>query len=188
MPPPIEEKIRLGLFPHGGTSPNPVVAPPPNVTLDILYPPLADLILRCFTEGHSSPKMRPLPGEWEKLLMEAEKSLRTCANRHVYSGHLKNCPQCNAKPLPVNPIPTNLPSTMPAPATSPATTIRFRPGATTIPPFGTRICMDCGAFAPVHALYCPNCASAINPKACGTCGYMQVPDGAKCCPKCGKPV
>jgi DNA-binding helix-hairpin-helix protein with protein kinase domain len=188
MPPPIEEKIRLGLFPYDKPSCDPSVAPHPRVNPEILYPPLAELIRCCFVEGHSRPKMRPLPAEWEKALMEAEKSLRTCAKGHVFSGHLKNCPQCNAKPLPVIPTRTAPPNATPAPAPFPTITFRVRPGMTTVSPFGFPICINCGNSVPANVLYCPSCASPINPKVCGYCGFIKVPDGAKCCPKCGKPT
>ena len=184
MPPPIEEKIRLGLFPYDKMARNPMVGPPASVSLDILYPPLMDLLLRCFVEGHHNPKKRPLPVEWEKVLMDAEKSLRTCANRHVYSGHLKRCPQCNI----TNPQPIYPPKAIPVPAQPLPVTVQPATGVTAVPTPNARTCAKCGTLVPVHLLFCPNCASAIQPKVCGYCGFMNVPDGARCCPKCGKPA
>jgi DNA-binding helix-hairpin-helix protein with protein kinase domain len=183
MPPPIEEKIRLGLFPYDRTSRNTFVAPPHNVSFDKLYPPLADLFLRCFVEGHGNYKRRPLPSEWERVLMDAEKSLQMCTNRHVYSGHLKRCPECNTNPLPMYPPKANPLPVQPAPVTG-----QPAPVPVTVPFFGARTCTRCGTSVPTYILFCPNCASAIHPKACKYCGFMNVPDGGRCCPKCGKPT
>ena len=187
-PPLIEERILLGLFPYAKISAQGFVAPPPNLMLDVLHPPLADLMLRCFVDGHNNPKKRPLPAEWENAVTEAEKFLCTCPNHHVYAAHLKQCPQCGTKPLQISPpIPTMaggpvIPVIMPR--LNPRPSLRF----VTVLSSGTRTCRNCKTTIPASALFCPTCASAIAPKACTHCGFSQVPQGAKCCPKCGKPA
>jgi len=100
-PPPIEERIQHGCFPHGDCSPYPV-APPRNAPgLDILHPNLVELVLRCFVDGHRRPKRRPGPGTWLQALGEAENSLVLCRNGHYYSNHLQDCPQCTPIPISV---------------------------------------------------------------------------------------
>jgi serine/threonine protein kinase len=94
-PPPIEERIRLGYFPHKDGF-NSLVAPPRNAPgLEVLHPKLVELVLQCFVVGHRHPNRRPKPGAWLHALGEAEKSLVLCRNGHYYSDHLKDCPQCN---------------------------------------------------------------------------------------------
>ena len=163
-PPPIEERISLGLFPYYQTAARGLVVPPPNLLLDYLNPSLADLVFRCFVDGHNNPKKRPSPTEWENTLEEAEKFLRTCPNQHVIAGHLKKCPQCGAKMVPIYPKSTAFGS------------------APTVP----QTCGVCKTTVSATTLYCPNCSSAINPKTCTHCGFRQVSQGAKCCPMCGK--
>jgi hypothetical protein len=51
-----------------------------------------------------------------------------------------------------------------------------------------QVCACCQTPIPAGALFCLSCASAIAPKTCFHCGFGQVPDAAKCCPKCGKLV
>lgn len=51
-----------------------------------------------------------------------------------------------------------------------------------------QVCACCQTTIAVDTLFCPSCASAIAPKTCFHCGFGQVPEAARCCPKCGKPV
>jgi len=188
-PPPLEEKINLGLFPHAKATARGQVAPPPNLSLDRLHPSLADLMCRCFVDGHNNPKNRPLPAEWENTLREAEKFLRTCPNQHVYSGHLMKCPQCGAKPAPVRRAASTAagaPAVVPATALHPNPLQPPPPLKTPLPP--TQTCGSCKAAVPTTDLFCPTCGSAIAPMTCIHCGFGQVPHVAKCCPKCGKPT
>jgi DNA-binding helix-hairpin-helix protein with protein kinase domain/rRNA maturation protein Nop10 len=93
-PPPVEEKIRKGWFPHV-KSPLGPVAPPPNVpALDTLHPRVASLARRCFVQGDEDPRERPTPGEWEQAIAEAEAALVTCRQGHYYAKHLDACPRC----------------------------------------------------------------------------------------------
>jgi DNA-binding helix-hairpin-helix protein with protein kinase domain len=230
-PPPVEEKIFLGLFPFGNPSTTRgLVKPPPSISLNVLYPPLADLIMRSFVDGHDNPKKRPLAPEWENVLNAAELSLCTCTNHHIFAGHLAKCPHCGAKPIPVqkprtHPVraatyipkpPARIPTIIhPAPA-RPATAVPAAaqqrpptavpaaaqqrppthipavqpqviiPGNPGVP--ANRYCVNCNSAIPAVGLFCPKCASAIDPQTCKHCGHGQVPLGAKCCPMCGKPT
>ncbi|HEY3291641.1 MAG TPA: hypothetical protein VGK87_16030 [Anaerolineae bacterium] len=95
-PPSIEERIKQGWFPYLSGSGGPV-APPPNVPpLNVLHPRLVELLQRCFVTGHDAPSERPGAGEWVEALADAEKALTNCVNGHVYSGHQRACPRCDA--------------------------------------------------------------------------------------------
>jgi hypothetical protein len=111
-PPPMEERIRRGLFPYpaspeqrafapGGREEPPIaslVVPPPGVLgLNTLDPALANLMRRCFLEGHEQPSRRPTALEWEQTLAAAEAKLVDCERGHIYAGHLKACPICGAE-------------------------------------------------------------------------------------------
>jgi hypothetical protein len=114
-PPPIEEKIRQGAFPYMPSPPLPV-APPRNLPgLDILYPPVADLVRRAFIAGHRDPGQRPTPVEWERAVSAAEKALVRCPRGHCFSAHLAACPQCTGT-VTVSAKPVTLPGISRAPA------------------------------------------------------------------------
>ncbi len=91
----VREKIAQGLFPHG-RSPSPKVQPPPEVAFDMLHPAVADLMRRCFEEGHHNPYRRPNPAEWEQALTTANKALVQCRRNqtHYYGQHQRDCPWC----------------------------------------------------------------------------------------------
>lgn len=93
-PPPVAEKIMKGWFPYARRPLGPVAPPTFSPPLDTLYPGVADLVRRCFEDGHRDPRLRPTPEEWDRVLGEAEKTLQSCRNGHVYSGHLNSCPTC----------------------------------------------------------------------------------------------
>ncbi len=94
-PPPIEVRIAQGAFPYT-TSPNSQVHPPKNAPeLDTLYPWLAELVRRCFIDGHRDPRLRPDPDLWASAIAEAETHLVACSAGHLYSGHLGDCPYCS---------------------------------------------------------------------------------------------
>lgn len=95
-PPPIETRIAQGVFPYT-TFPDSRVCPPKGVPdLHLLHPALAELVFRCFIDGHKDPQQRPDPVKWVQALATAENALRQCPNRHIYSKHLADCPQCQA--------------------------------------------------------------------------------------------
>ena len=137
-PPPLEERIRQGCFPHRNPPICPVRPPPNAPSLDVLHPAVSSLILRCFIDGHREPRLRPTPEKWEQAMEEAENCLVTCPNGHYYSNHLSDCPVCNPRssgkqiPLPVAgsaPIPARtIPLSKPGSKTNPGTS-NWNPGS-----------------------------------------------------------
>jgi DNA-binding helix-hairpin-helix protein with protein kinase domain len=202
-PPPLEKKISQGWFPYADSNARGLTAPPPNLSLDSLHPALAEMMRRCFEEGHTNPHVRPLPAEWEAALSEAEKALRTCPNRHVYAGHLPACPLCGAQ-SPASrssgmvqtvaartTISHTPPSVAVAPLSQPVIPAHSSRSTLATPKFSgasVHTCSVCHTLVLSKILYCPSCGNAISPKNCPYCGYMQVPYLAKCCPNCGKPA
>jgi serine/threonine protein kinase len=93
-PPPLEDRVRLGLFPYMPSPPGPVRPPKNAPSLNHLSPDLARLFKVCFIDGHRDPSTRPSALEWRSALMEAEKDLLQCPLGHYYSGHLRACPAC----------------------------------------------------------------------------------------------
>jgi len=171
-PPPVEEKIRRGWFPHA-KSPLGPVAPPPNApALDTLHPGVADLVRRCFVEGHQTPRRRPTPQEWENAIAAAEKALAQCRNGHFYSDHLGCCPQCGAirrgpqRNLRAAPARPKL--TPPAPP----------------PKSAAVVCPACGHANQSGEIYCQRCArQLLGDRTCSHC-RRSVPVNARYCPAC----
>jgi serine/threonine protein kinase len=93
-PPPIEERIRLGCFPYMSNPPLPVSPPVLAPPILNLHPELVEQFMRCFVDGQSSPQLRPSPQTWARALETSEQSLIRCKQGHVYSGHLRSCPEC----------------------------------------------------------------------------------------------
>ncbi len=94
-PPPYDQRIRAGHYPHGSRS---VPYRPATVALPlyILHPALRQLFTRCFEDGQSRPDVRPDARTWQRALLEAEEALVACEvhPRHRYGGHLATCPWC----------------------------------------------------------------------------------------------
>jgi serine/threonine protein kinase len=93
-PPPLETRVRMGLFPYKTAPPGPVRPPKNAPTLNHLPPLVAGLFKACFIDGGQDPANRPSAVDWRTALMEAEKDLLQCPVGHYYSGHLRNCPAC----------------------------------------------------------------------------------------------
>jgi DNA-binding helix-hairpin-helix protein with protein kinase domain len=93
-PPPVEDRIRDGHWPYAARPSLPIAPPRGGPGLGSLHPDVAALVRQCFVEGHSRPERRPAPDDWERAIITAEKNLKLCDNNHVYSRHLKRCPQC----------------------------------------------------------------------------------------------
>lgn len=93
-PPPVEDRIRDGAWPYAYKPVLPIAPPRGGPGLDTLHPALAKLARQCFAEGHSDPRARPLPEEWEEALNAAEDALVACNLGHLYSRHLARCPEC----------------------------------------------------------------------------------------------
>ena len=98
-PPPLEKRVRMGLFPYMVSLPGPVRPPQNAPALKTLSPLIAGLFKACFIDGHQDPVCRPSSLDWRNALVEAEKDLLQCPNGHYFSGHLKACPVC-PRPLP----------------------------------------------------------------------------------------
>jgi serine/threonine protein kinase len=113
-PPPIEVRIAQGAFPYTSAPRAPVQPPRAGPDLNRLHPRLAELMRRCFIEGHANPELRPSARAWEDALAEAEQALTVCPRGHIYSNHLRACPIC--------PPPRAVPVSPPRPAGAPAGT------------------------------------------------------------------
>ena len=106
-PPPIEERIKMGAFPHTA-SPGKLVRPPKgSPDINLLHPGVTELFRRCFIDGHEEPKFRPDASTWERALTTAESALVVCSSGHLFSNHLTGCPYCppssrRAAPQPVS--------------------------------------------------------------------------------------
>src|SRR5262249_6275446 len=100
-PPPYEERIRLGHFPYAERNSVPYRPMPIAPPLNILYPLLQHLFVRCFEEGFHHPAARPDAQAWQNALEEAETSLVTCTvnAQHRYDKHSASCPWCERKKL-----------------------------------------------------------------------------------------
>lgn len=94
-PPSYDERIRAGHYPHGAR-PVPYRPAPIAPSLDILHPAVRQLFTRCFEDGHLHPAVRPDARTWQRVLLEAETDLVSCAAnpRHRYGAHLSACPWC----------------------------------------------------------------------------------------------
>ncbi|MCP4539108.1 MAG: SUMF1/EgtB/PvdO family nonheme iron enzyme [Chloroflexi bacterium] len=99
-PPPMEEKIRRGLFPYFMGISGPVAPPPTGLGLDTLHPEVVNLIQHCFADGHQQPSARPTPGEWKQALGTAEDNLTACPQGHYYSNYTDTCPKCRTQAAP----------------------------------------------------------------------------------------
>ncbi len=97
--PPIEERIRRGLFPHDDHA----EIRPPKLAPDfsLLDPGLRALFVRCFEDGHADPAARPPAAEWRAALAAAEAALGTCGENglHRFGPHLESCPWCERAAL-----------------------------------------------------------------------------------------
>ena len=97
---PVEDRIRLGLFPHASATDDchpPRLAPP----FETLHPEVAALFLRAFAAGHADAAARPTAAEWRDALEAAEAALAICpANAlHRFSPRLEACPWCERTAL-----------------------------------------------------------------------------------------
>ena len=94
--PPVEDRIRDGAWPYAYKPILPLAPPRGGPGLNVLHPALAKLVRQCFIDGHTDPRARPLPEEWEEALNTAEDALVACDLGHLYSNHLNRCPDCQA--------------------------------------------------------------------------------------------
>ena len=97
---PVEERIRMGLFPHASEDDD-VHPPRLSPRFDTLDPGLRALFVRSFVDGHADPRARPSPAEWARALETAEAALAECAENplHRHHPHLSACPWCRRAEL-----------------------------------------------------------------------------------------
>ena len=93
-PPPLENRVRMGLFPYMTAPPGPIQPPKNAPSLNHLPPLVAGMFKACFIDGHQAPANRPSALDWRSALTEAEKDLLQCPVGHYYSAHLRVCPAC----------------------------------------------------------------------------------------------
>jgi DNA-binding helix-hairpin-helix protein with protein kinase domain len=97
-PPPLEERIRAGMFPYAGSRPRRAGCMPPRLapSFGVLHPALRALFERCFVDGHQDPSARPAATEWRDALAAAQGELRRCDlnPQHRFGAHLGDCPWC----------------------------------------------------------------------------------------------
>ncbi len=121
-PPPVEARIAQGIFPYTAIPDSRVRPPKGAPDLNQLHPALVELVFRCFIDGHTDPRQRPLPEQWEQALATAEKALVQCPNNHLYSNHLAVCPHCRTAAASAKTSASKQPSS------TPSTTTQRSPG------------------------------------------------------------
>jgi formylglycine-generating enzyme required for sulfatase activity/serine/threonine protein kinase len=138
-PPPMEEKIRRGLFPYFSEASGPVAPPPTGLGLDTLHPEVVNLIQRCFVDGHQQPSARPTPDEWKQALATAERNLVACPQGHYYSNYADTCPKCRTQVAPRRRRRPAIPPPPPQPVVTPVRpTLPIRPASSLPKPPRTR--------------------------------------------------
>lgn len=87
--------IRKGLFPYLNSQTE-VKPPPYGPPLNILCPEVRDAFVTTFRDGYRDPSSRISARKWQRILLDAEKSLVVCTQdrNHYYSPHLASCPWC----------------------------------------------------------------------------------------------
>ncbi|HET7229201.1 MAG TPA: hypothetical protein VFJ16_04330 [Longimicrobium sp.] len=97
---PVEERIRLGLFPHAREDDD-IHPPRLSPRFAALHPGVRALFVRCFVDGHADPSARPLPAEWAGALEAAGAELAECARNelHRHDPRLDACPWCERAEL-----------------------------------------------------------------------------------------
>ncbi|HZQ50822.1 MAG TPA: hypothetical protein VFB14_01435 [Bryobacteraceae bacterium] len=97
--PGMEERIRRGLSPYGGSSkisPMPTALPFQNLPQST-----RELFVRAFGDGHKNPVARPSSREWGLELRRLSQNLKTCRKnaKHLYPAQLRNCMWCERAAL-----------------------------------------------------------------------------------------
>ena len=97
--PPVEERIRRGLFPHHGH--DAILPPRMAPRYSLLHPALRALFTRAFVDGHADPSARPAAAEWREALDAARERLVACDHNplHRHGLHLDACPWCERTSL-----------------------------------------------------------------------------------------
>ncbi len=87
------ELIRKGFW-YGGK--NSLIRPSQTtIPLDVVHPEIKRLFLKCFNDGHASPKLRPTAEDWHNAL-HAVNDLTICGkvDSHHYSRNYNKCYWC----------------------------------------------------------------------------------------------
>ncbi len=215
-PPPIEERIRRGCFPHVDRPTCAVVVPDGSLSLDTLHPKLVYLMRQCFAEGHRQPTQRPKPEVWAQALFDAERALIGCDQGHFYANHLSRCPHCallqQRKPRRLQPksarshsssgrystvAPNRAPTARqgsrtytapPANVARPRT--RTASGVATATPLTPLMlpCPKCRRLNADDEIYCQHCLTQLQTdRPCPYC-QRQTPLNARYCTSCGSPL
>ena len=103
----VEDRIAAGQFAYARHR-GPVRPPAGAPSFSALHPSVQALFVRCFEDGHVTPRKRPNATRWHQALSQAEAGLTTCsANaQHHYGDHLDRCPWCDrAKQFGQDPFP-----------------------------------------------------------------------------------
>ena len=88
------ELIRKGLW-YGGN--NSLIRPSQTtIPLDVVHPEIKQLFLKCFNDGHASPKLRPTAEDWHNALQVAVNDLTACdkVDSHHYNRSYSKCYWC----------------------------------------------------------------------------------------------
>lgn len=97
-PPPLEDRISRGDYPHSGNHCQ--IKPRPHaLVLDVLHAEIRQMFHQCFAEGHRLPSQRPTAARWKEALEKAAHELAVCQVnvQHYYGHHLQNCPWCERR-------------------------------------------------------------------------------------------
>lgn len=91
------ELIRHGYWPYAQRSL--IKAGPNTIPLGIVHRDLQINFHHCFTQGHSTPGLRPSAESWVKVLTLAIRDLKTChlEKNHLYSRSFGQCYWCDRK-------------------------------------------------------------------------------------------
>ncbi|MCY4653946.1 MAG: hypothetical protein OXC95_12380, partial [Dehalococcoidia bacterium] len=94
-PPPLEDRIAAGYFPHSGNR-IPYAPPRGSPEWSALPIELRDLFVRCFEDGYYQPEKRPAAREWADAIEKVIDYLTTCPlnSQHRYFNHLSQCLWC----------------------------------------------------------------------------------------------
>ena len=68
---------------------SPICPSKTTIPLNVVYPELEKLFLKCFNEGHTKPHLRPTAKDWHNALEVAVNQLTSCnrVDSHHYSKH-----------------------------------------------------------------------------------------------------
>ncbi len=97
--PGLDERIRLGFWPHTPNSQMQVGQRQRLIPLKIVHPEVQECFHRCFNDGHNNPALRPTAQTWVNVLKIAIDDLIQCQKvpSHWYSKTYGRCHWCDIK-------------------------------------------------------------------------------------------